>query len=239
MMRSQAKDTNITPAPAARRSGGLPIHVLLVDDHPAVRHGICQLLGTQGDVVTIAEAGNASEATSALARWAEVAVIDYHLGERDGLWLTQRIKRRDSPPPILIYSAFADTALAAAAIVAGADGLLAKTALAEELCVAIRRLFHGRQYFPAIPQSIIGVLRSRLAPTEQAIFSMLLDGISESEISSRLRIARADLDARRQAILQAVAPHAAGAGAGATTKPRAHAPLDYDRSARRRSYRSV
>jgi DNA-binding NarL/FixJ family response regulator len=201
-----------------------------------VRHGICQLLGTQGDVVTIAEAGNirGDEWTRALGGRRGDRLPP---GERDGLWLTQRIKRGDSPPPVLIYSAFADTALAAAAIVAGADGLLAKTALAEELCVAIRRLFHGRQYFLAIPESIVAVLRSRLAPSEQAVVSMLLDGIPASQISSRLRIASADLDAQRQAILQAVAPHGAGAGPGA--RPRAQAPLDYDRSPRRRSYRSA
>ena len=154
-------------APAPRRSGGLPIHILLVDDHPAVRHGIRRLLATQGDLDTIAETGTASKETAELARWADVAVVDYHLGDRDGLWLTQEIKRRPSPSPVLIYSAFADVALAAAALVAGADGLLRKTALAEELCIAIRRLFHGRQYFPAIPEATAAALRSRLEARDQ------------------------------------------------------------------------
>jgi DNA-binding NarL/FixJ family response regulator len=230
---SSSSDSRTAPAP--RRSGGLPIHVLLVDDHPAVRHGIRQLLATQSDLLTIAEAASASAATSELARWVDVAVVDYHLGDRDGLWLTQQIKQHASAPPVLIYSAFADLPLAIAAIVAGADGLLSKSAIAEELCIAIRRLFHGRQYLPAIPDSIAGALRSRLEPADRSIFSMLIHGLPPAKISSRLGISRAELEARRRAMLQAIAPKA---GRGAEGEP-ATAPLDYDRSARRRRYRSA
>jgi DNA-binding NarL/FixJ family response regulator len=61
-----------------------PIHVLLVDDHPAVRHGIRQLIADQPDMVMIAEHGSATSDTSAVARWADVAVVDFHLGDRDG-----------------------------------------------------------------------------------------------------------------------------------------------------------
>ena len=128
--------------------------LLFVDDHPAVRFGIRALIAEEPDMQLVAEHGNASADTIAVAGWADVAVLDYHLGDRDGLWLAQQIKRRAGAPPVLIYSAFADAHLAVAALVAGADGLLAKTTLAEELSVAIRRLACGRQYFPAIPPSV-------------------------------------------------------------------------------------
>ena len=211
---------------------GRPIHVLLVNDHPAVRYGIRRLIADQPDMVTVAEHSNASGDTRDVAAWADVAVIDYHLGDRDGLWLTQQIKRHPSPPPVLIYSAFADEALAIAAIVAGADGLLPKTALAEELTVAIRRVFHGRQYFPAIPQSIAAALCSRLDPGDQAIFSMLTHGAPPAEISARLALTPGELEARRHLMLRAIAPK--------TTRDRvvdaARSPLDYDRPRRRPRY---
>ena len=91
-----------------------PIHnehrtqVLLVDDHPAVRYGVRRLINEQPDLVTVAEAGSAFEAASRLGRWVQVAVIDYHLGDGDGLSLALEIKRRPSPPAVLIYSAFAE-----------------------------------------------------------------------------------------------------------------------------------
>jgi DNA-binding NarL/FixJ family response regulator len=231
-MRTEASNPDTSPAPAPRRSGGLPIHVLLVDDHPAVRHAIHQLIADQPDLVTIAETGAASDATSELARWADVAVIDFHLGDRDGLWLTQQVKQRRSPPAVLIYSAFADPALAAASIVAGADGLLSKTALAEELCIAIRRLCHGRPYFPAVGESVTAALRSRLRPRDQAIFSMLVHGVAPAEIGARLGIGVAELEARRKLIVRTIAPRAAGRG----VPERARAPLDYERPRRRWSH---
>jgi DNA-binding NarL/FixJ family response regulator len=224
-----------TKAPALRRSAGLPIHVVLVDDHPAVRHGVRQLISSQEDLVTIAEAGRASQATADLARWADVAVIDYHLGGRDGLWLTQEIKQRPSPPPVLLYSAFADATLAAAAIVAGADGVLSKTALADEVTIAIRRLFHGRQYLPAIPASTVDVLRARLSPNDQAIFLMLIHGLERAEVASRLGIALPELSARRREIVRAIAP----SGAHAAQPDPTGSPLDYDRPRRRLHYPSA
>jgi DNA-binding NarL/FixJ family response regulator len=202
--------------------------VLLVDDHPAVRHGIRRLIAEQPDMVTIAEHSSAGTDTSEVARWADVAVIDYHLGDRDGLWLTLQIRQRPDPPSVLIYSAFADTALAVSAIVAGADGMLPKTALAEELPIAIRRLVHGRRYFPAIPDSITAALSSRLAPAEQSVFLMLVQGVPAPEIGARLGIAPATLEARRQLILQSIAPKATRF----KRSPGTESPLDYERPRR-------
>jgi DNA-binding NarL/FixJ family response regulator len=225
-------DTALTPQPGITPEAA-PIHVLLVDDHPAVRHGIRQLIGDQPDMVMIAEHSSASRDTSEVARWADVAVVDYHLGDRDGLWLTGQIKQQPGAPPVLIYSAFADTQLAVAAIVAGADGLLPKATLGEELTIAIRRLVHGRQYFPAIPASTTAALSVRLAPHDQAILSMLVHGVPAAEIASRLEMTPGELEARRQLIVRAIAPKGTRAG----VPPGSGVVLDYDRPLRRRRYR--
>src|SRR5205823_12548768 len=119
----------------------------------------------------------------------EVAVIDYHLGGCDGLWLARELQRRPRSPRVLIYSAFADHPLTVAAITAGAHGLLSKEALAEELCVAIRRLAGGRQHFPTVPASLTRTLRARLGRRDQAVFDMLLHGIPAQHIAARLGIA--------------------------------------------------
>lgn len=219
---------------APRRSGGLPIHVLLVDDHPAIRRGVRQMISEQHDLQIIAESASATEAVGELARWADVAIIDYHLGGRDGLWLTRQIKRRERPPRVLIYSAFADHALTVAAILAGADGLLSKQALDDELCVTIRRLAHGRRHLPAVPAPLTRALRARLEPQDHAIFDLLIHGLDPREITARLQITPAELDTRRQAMLQAIAPHASHR----QMPVEARSPLDYDRRRRSRGHRA-
>jgi DNA-binding NarL/FixJ family response regulator len=208
------------------------LNVLLVDDHPAIRSGIRALIADEPDMKLVAEHGSASADTVDAARWADVAVLDYHLGDRDGLWLARQIKRRSATTPVLIYSAFADAHLAVAAIVAGADGLLAKTTLAEELSLAIRWLAQRRQYFPAIPPSVAATLCARLEPVDQAICSMLIHGVPPVEIAERLGLTPLELDERRESILQVIAPRTART----SVLDAARAPLDYDRPRRGRRY---
>ncbi len=129
---------------------------------------------------------------------------------------------------MLIYSAFADSVLAVAALVAGADGLVGKGALGPELCNAIRRLARGQQNFPAIPLSVEQAMRSQLTLSDQAIFGMLLAGVEPDVIAERLAIGLGELDYRRGIMLLAIAPAAASSVTGG-----AHAPVDHERQRRR------
>jgi hypothetical protein len=71
------------------------------------------------------------------------------------------------------------------------------------------------------------VLRAQLGRRDQAIFDALLHGIPAQGVAAHLGIATALLEARREAIVEAIAPKA---GLGT---PRVRAPLDYDRPRRR------
>jgi hypothetical protein len=51
----------------------------------------------------------------------DVAVVDYQLGSRSGLWLSRMLKRLDPPPRVVIYSAYCDGPLSAACVVAEAE----------------------------------------------------------------------------------------------------------------------
>ena len=227
MITANPHPTESTTDPGAGRRD--QIRVLVVDDHPAVRHGVVRLIEQQPDMVVCATAGNADDALGGAA--ADVAVLDYHLGVRDGLWLTRRLKGLARPPRVLIYSAFADHTLAAAATIAGADGLLGKGTLAEELPLAIRRLAAGRLSLPAVAAPIADALRSRLQSRDQAIFGMLLHGIDPAEVRAALGISSAELETRRTAILNSLSPQRGPAGQATTSLP-----LDYERPQRRRGY---
>ena len=194
-----------TPKP--RAADVTQIRVLVVDDHPAVRAGARLLIDDQPDMRVVAEASSVDEALGRLESPFDVAIVDYHLGDgRDGLSLTADLKRLRPPPRVLIYSAFADGALAVSAVIAGADGLLSKHELGQELCRAVRRLARDLHHLPAVTASVADVMRSRLEPRDKAIFGMLLHGIAPDVIAERLSITDEELHSRSAIMLRALKP---------------------------------
>jgi two-component system, NarL family, response regulator DevR len=119
-----------------------------------------------------------------------------------GLWLSRKLKRLPEPPAVLIYSAFSDYLLAAACVVAEADGLLSKSALGSDLHVAIRHAALGVSRLPAVAPRLADALRRRLDSLEQAIFGLLLAGISRDEIGRTLHIDAGELETRQWTMLR-------------------------------------
>ena len=206
--------------------------VLIVDDHPAVRRGMRALIDDQPDMKVVAEARSVEEALSVLDVPIDVAIIDYHLRDgRDGLALVAHIRERRSPTRTLVYSAFANTSLAAMTVIAGADGLLGKHELGDELCNAIRRVARGRRHLPAIAPPIADAMRASLEPRDQAIFGMLLQGVAPATIAERLAMTTQQLARRRAEILRSLRPERAEP----LWLAQSATPLDYERPKRRLS----
>lgn len=187
----------------AERNGSGPIRCMLVDDHPAVRLGLRELLAIEPglevlDAFATAEAALAFAERSAL----DVAVVDYQLEGRSGLWLSRKLKRLADAPAVVIYSAYSDYLLAAACMVAEANGLVSKAALGTDLCERIREAASGVTRLPIVPPSLADSMRRRLDPEEQAIFGMMLAGICNVEIGRTLSLSHGELDARQWAMLR-------------------------------------
>jgi two-component system response regulator DevR len=206
----------ITPTPKAtpketiNEARGSPIvlsriRLLAVDDHPAVRLGLRKLLEDQPDFVLVGVTETAEGAISIAEREPiDVAVVDYHLGSRNGLWLSRKLKRLPAPPRVVIYSAYADGSLAAACVVAEADALLSKGTVGAELCHVIRCVARGQRLLPIVPQPLAAMMRDALDHPEQAIFGMLLTGMAPAEIARTLRISWAELESRLWSLLRII-----------------------------------
>jgi DNA-binding NarL/FixJ family response regulator len=179
------------------------IRLMVVDDHPAVRLGLVQLLAGQLDfdveLVCIDAEGAVAQAELAHI---DVAIVDYHLGGRNGLWVCRRLKQLAESPRVIVFSAFANDHLAACCVVAGADGVLNKGVLGSELCDAVRSVARGRRVMPKASRPMSDMLRRRLEDIEQAIFGMLMAGIPRSEISQTLRMSARELSSREGAMLR-------------------------------------
>jgi two-component system, NarL family, response regulator DevR len=178
------------------------LRLLAVEDHPAVRIGLKQLLDEEPgfEVVAMDSTGEGAIAQAA-HNDIDVAIVDYHLGGRNGLWVSRMLKGLPNPPRVIIFSAFANDHLAASCAVAGVDALLSKGSLGSELCDAVRSVARGRRLLTRVPQPMADMLRRRLDEREQAIFGMLLAGISREEIEQTLRMSAGELESHEAAML--------------------------------------
>ena len=140
--------------------------LVIVDDHPAVRAGLRGLIEDEDDLRVAATAATAREGFEAIAdARPAVALIDLHLPDDDGLSLCLRTRALPEPPRVVIYSAFADAALAVLAAIAGADAVLPKSA--PPRAPARRRSAAGRGA-PLDPRALRAV-GARLDPDDLAI----------------------------------------------------------------------
>ncbi|MGN6871553.1 MAG: response regulator transcription factor [Solirubrobacteraceae bacterium] len=179
------------------------MRLLIVDDHPAVRAGLQQLLDDQADFDVVAAAATAEDALAiAESDPIDVAVVDYQLGGKNGLWVSRKLKRLAPPPGVVIYSAYTDGVLASAAVVAEADAIVSKGCLGVELCEAIRKVARGHQLLPPVPEWLGDALRRRLDDQEQAIFGLLIAGIKTPEIASTLGLPEAAIESRLWSMLR-------------------------------------
>jgi DNA-binding NarL/FixJ family response regulator len=186
-----------------RETAQSPLRCLVVDDHPAILAGLQALLSCEPDLDVVDAVDSAEAALDVAERTAlDVAIVDYQLPGRSGLWLSRKLKRLPEPPAVLIYSAFSDYLLAAACVVAEADGLLSKAALGSDLHDAIRRAANGMARLPPVPPTLADGLRRRFDSLEQAIFGLLLAGIGREEIGRTLHIEPGELESRQWAMLR-------------------------------------
>lgn len=131
-----------TAADAEKKSD---IRLLVVDDHPILRAGLCEQLagGAEGiEIVGEAEDGEkAYEKVAALRP--DVVLMDCHMPVMKGLEATQKIKKDFPETKIIAFSATAEIDRVQKILQAGASGYLLKTASTEELRRAIVTVLGG------------------------------------------------------------------------------------------------
>lgn len=127
-----------------------PPRVLVVDDEASIRLGCVVALRSDGW-----EAVGESSPRRALERLSneqyDVLVLDYAMPELDGIAVATALDPKNRPP-ILLASAYADGAVALAALRIGIWDFQAKPLVPDELRRNVRRL-HSRQHDSAAPSA--------------------------------------------------------------------------------------
>ena len=179
-----------------------PISILLVDDRRAASYSLWALLNWQRDLHVIATAQSSAEArTLTMRHRPDVCLVSIELGPAGALRLIDRLKALENPPRVLLYADATDTGMAAAALVAHADGLVWRYADPATLAAAIKDIVVGRERFPAFEPDAPQRLADQVADGDRAIASMLVLRTPRDDIARILGISARKVDARRQNIL--------------------------------------
>ncbi len=125
-----------------RRVSRSPLRVVVADDHPLFRQGVVRALEVAGERV-IAQAGDGATALELIRRDPpDVALIDVRMPRMDGIELVIELGRHGPRVPVVLLSAFDDSALMLKGLEAGAWAFLTKDADRAEILDAVRSAAH-------------------------------------------------------------------------------------------------
>ena len=173
------------------------IRVVVADDHPVVRDGLCAMLDTQPDIEVVGEATTGAEALTLVASLRpHLVLMDLQMPELDGATATRRIRAEHEDVQVLVLTTFDTDADISRAVEAGAIGYLLKDARRDELFQAVRLAAKGESVLsPAVAKRVLGRMR---APAEEALSSREIEvlgavarGLSNRAIARSLHISEA------------------------------------------------
>lgn len=183
--------------------------IMIIDDHPIIHDGLKTLLANEADLEITRTASSASEAIKILKTGLpDIAIVDLSLGDSDGTYLIQRLRKKYTKLRILVYTMSEEKLFAERAATAGANGYVMKTSPPSELKKAIRRLLNDEISFDdATTQRIKKKKSGRskgkknlldpLSNREMDIFKLVGQGSNSIAISEKLGISRNTVDTHR------------------------------------------
>lgn len=184
--------------------------VLIIDDHPLIRHGINQLIQQENDLVVCGETEDCLDAIEIIEQTKpDIVILDITLKNSNGLDFITTIRKQFPTVAILILSMHDETLFAERALRAGAQGYVMKQDSPEKLIEAIHRVLEGEVYLSeAMTAHMLKKIASGMPPHELSpadilsareleVFRLIGKGAATRDIAAQLQVSVKTVDAHR------------------------------------------
>jgi DNA-binding NarL/FixJ family response regulator len=174
------------------------IDVIVADDHPIVRQGICEFFRSAGDIRVVRACADGIQAMEAIRETRPaVAVLDVSMPNMTGLQVLSATGREQLPTRILLLAALADSRDIITAMAEGAYGFLLKESHPNEILACVREISAGRKCLPfeslersreVERQAEYVSVERLLTPREWKVMALATQGLSNKEIGRQLNM---------------------------------------------------
>lgn len=210
-----------------------PTRIVLADDHWLMRDETRRILEQCLDLKVVGEAEDGPQALELAEHLQpDIIVLDIRMPKLNGIEVVRQMKERSPRTKVLILTAYDDDDYILAVMAAGALGYLLKTARANELIDAVRRVHQGEPVLhPAIAAKVARLwARNRdstgqefsqpLSSREREVMQLAAKGLRNKAIADKLNIStrtveghfnsifnKLGVSSRLEAVLYAISRH--------------------------------
>lgn len=187
------------------------IRVMLVDDHAMFREALRLLLEQDETIQVVAEAGDGETALKrAEDALPDVVVMDIAMPGLSGFETTRRLLARHAGIKVLALSTYVEASVVRQMLELGANGYIAKSAVASELLRGIHSVVGGHGFLSGevSAQMVTDLRASRttekrtLSPRELQVAALLAEGRTAPEVAIRMNISPATVNVHRRNIMR-------------------------------------
>lgn len=200
---------SITSAPPASSVPRTKIRIVVADDHPIFRDGLCKLLALEEDFEVVGQAQDGQEVLDVLQQYEpDILLLDLKMPGLDGLGTLQRLQAARIRTRVIVLTASDDKNEFVQAMKLGTSGIVLKQTATDLLIKSIRKVHAGeiwldshttaaviRQFVSAEevpPPSQTAAPRERerspLSQREREIVALVAQGFKNKEMAEKMFI---------------------------------------------------
>jgi DNA-binding NarL/FixJ family response regulator len=168
-----------------------PIRILSVEDHPVFREGLVTIIGSQEDMLLVAQASNAAEAVAEFRHHRpDITLMDLRLPGTNGTDALIAIRGEFPQARVIMLTTSDGDADIQRAMRAGASAYMLKSMPKNELLAVIRSVHAGRRH---VPPEVAARLAEHLGDDdlttrELQVLRLIRDGYRNKQIADQLSI---------------------------------------------------